>query len=146
MALRGTHRWLVLKIEGCACWDCKALWGWFVCLDFSNETVLTRLNHFREMWTGGGCSCSLGVTCWKNSLYMYSISILLVLSLSVCNYSSTMLVASMDGTNFFSHAISKEKSCDQDGLNQTRVRSVCKTKCFPNIKCQSTILMVTLIH
>ncbi len=37
-------------------------------------------------------------------------------------------LASMDGNKFFPHVISKEKSCDQDGLNQARVRSVCKTK------------------
>ncbi len=51
-----------------------------------------------------------------------------------------MPVASMDGDNylfflfiylFFLHVINKEKSCDQDGLNQARVRSVCKTKYFP---------------
>ncbi len=35
------------------------------------------------------------------------------------------------GGGCFLHVISKEKSFDQDGLNQAHVKSVCKAKCFP---------------
>ncbi len=56
-------------------------------------------------------------------LYIYLISILVVLSLTVYNYYNIMIVA-----NHAKHVISEEKSRDQDGLNQASVRSVCKTK------------------